>query len=165
MELNNKIEEPCCSYELSKLLRTHGFNCPCDTHWEWGNGDKKHGVPPGVFIGGFVNDKGEHIPYSNSQLMNTYTDEDGDVFGEFSRPTLGLVIEWIEQNFCYHISTKPRSWSEGVIKWSVWANDLKKHNFMISCDEDDRADNPYDNKQEAIEVAIKYILEQSKNKL
>jgi hypothetical protein len=164
-KLKNNIEESCCSYELSKLLRVHGFNCLCDTHWEWGNGDKKQNISPGIFIAGFVNSVGEKIPYSNSQLMDTYIDEDGDVFGEFSRPTLGLAMEWVEKNFGYHIETTPRSWESDVIKWSVWINNIKKHNFLLSCGDENRQDDPYDTKEEAIEVAITYILKKNKTNL
>lgn len=91
----------------------------------------------------------------NEPTKRMYQQLDGGE--EFPAPSYSLVLKWIEVNFFFHIDVTPRSWEEGVVKWSSWADELKEHYFHLSTD-NDREDEPYDTKEEALDAAILGVL-------
>jgi hypothetical protein len=143
--INNNVEESRVSFENAVLLKKAGFvpNKPMIAY----RLDKE---VPELYRGKIKSVMSTTDPSSIDYLKN----EKDVIFV----PTHSLVVEWIRVNFDIDIQVSPRSWSTDVIKWSVWLNDLKNHNFSLSCDVN-REDNPYDTKQDAYEVGITYVLE------
>lgn len=144
--INNNIQDSFCSFEVSKLLREKGFNVPCSTHWEWGNGDLKNGISPGIFIGGFLNEESCPRNYCNSELMSSYTEGD-NLFGEFSRPTHAVATEWIKQNFNILIQSMLYRRNPNDYICGIYFNKLDSH-FTEPCN----------SPQEAIEFGLLYTL-------
>lgn len=164
--INNNIQEDYCSFEVCKLLKEKGFDIPCSTHWELGNGDKKSNTPPGVYIGGFLDKQGSPRPYNNSELMESYQDEryPNDVFGEWSRPTHSVAIEWIRVNFGIHIWIASKDVDGKEVLYIGNARNIPvkkdKKGFII----DPLPYNPKSTPQEATEAALLYTLQNFINK-
>lgn len=85
--LNNNITESYCSFEVSKLLKEKGFDCPCDTKVAFTN--KKEF---------YVDKLANKIQLSDKELLLKYR-----TFNILC-PTHALAIEWIRVNFGYWIT-------------------------------------------------------------
>lgn len=73
-ELNNNIQEPICSFEVSELLKEKGFDVPCFNVYE------KDGTP--------LFDSFREV-IKNSEISNTF----------ITAPTQSIALEWIRVNF------------------------------------------------------------------
>ena len=152
----NDIQDAFVDFPTSIFLRKKGFDVPCDTHWEWGNGDKKLNRPEGVFIGGFLDSNQNYRPYRNSELMSTYTDEKYPdcIFGEFSRPTHSVAIDWIKENLKVAIGAQISA--SGFYMYDIWkwkGGELGWEWVKITY-------GSYKTKNEALDAALKYTIEE-----
>ena len=149
--INNNIEETKVGFNNAKLLKEKGFDVPCSTHWEWGNGDKKENLPAGIYIAGFIDKENLPRPYSNSELMKSYF-EDSNQFGEFSRPTQQLAIDWILKNYNIWIHVAPENNEEDIVTWRLTIQRIDTEVRFV------RTFGEFNKPEEAKEAAINYVL-------
>ncbi len=143
------VEESPVSFKVAKVLKENGFSYTNE-------GDVKK-----IYVDNYYGD-GE----GKEKLIVSNGTNVSNPDNYYDAPTYSLAQKWIEVNFHFHISTSPRSWEEDVVKWSVWIDELKLHFFLLAVedeDNDDRQDDPYDTKEEGIEVAILFIFRHLKN--
>lgn len=137
MKLNNNIQEPMCSFEVSKLLKEKGFDIPCYKAFLY-----KIYEP-------------SSITEENITKIKDATNYSDSHYEKYYRPTHGLAIEWIKVNFGI--------WIE--IFWDV-VNSKEKHvlNWKYSISKIGNMEfnsiEAYDFKssEEAIEAALLYVL-------
>lgn len=170
MAINNDIKESRVSFIVAKLLRKLGFNAPCTQHWEWGNGDKAQGYEPGIYTSSFSDKNGSYRPYTNTELGNTYI-EDGEEFGEWSRPTTQMAIEWIRINFDIHIyahnfrhvyyvnisSVSPKAYAKKDKYGNATSGPLDTRNFIYL----KRYDTPYEGYEEALICVLNKLINEN----
>src|SRR5258706_14149997 len=109
--INNKIEESYCSFEVSKLLREKGFNVSCHSHYELALKSEKD-IQDG-YSGPFGWKKGEFnvkSDYNTNKILDNYYNE--KTWYACSRPTQSVAIKWIWSNFKIWITVK-KDWDEG----------------------------------------------------
>ncbi len=148
--MENKIivvEDSPVSFKVAKILKENGFAYSSNSNLN----------------NMYINKEGGENTYTLFKHTGNNLSNPDNVY---DAPSHDLVKKWIEVNFHFHISTSPRSWEENIVKWSVWIDELKLHCFMLAAeneDGDDRQDDPYDTKEEGIEVAILFIFRHLKN--
>ena len=144
--MKQEVMESYSSYELSKLLKLKGFDCLCATHYSYGNGDEKKGTPPQnlIYKGGFLDEHGCNRSYRNSELAKWELP-----YGEFTRPTHALAIEWLRINFFLFVYTTP-----------VWNNIGYSYNYHILnlSNNDTVFLSAFKTPQEAMEVGLTFAL-------
>ena len=124
------ITEDYCSYEVSKLLKEKGFNVPCLAHWHIGNDG---------------HEKFSDYPFNwNEKVKND--------LGWLSCPTHQTAMKWLRK--VYDIFIKLEFDVDEDIQWHS-SLALIKGNKYIHTNELQW----YDTYEQAVEVAIKYCLE------
>lgn len=139
-ELNNNIVESYCSFDVSKLLKEKGFDVKCLQFYTKPK-SKMFGIDEEFRIYPIQNKSkklykcGEHIAGKSENV--------------YLAPTHSLAIEWLRVNFGIWItitSISQESWQCHITKKG---DNLDKLYF-----ED------FNSPQEAIEIGLKYILEE-----
>ena len=147
-DIDNNIEESCCSFEVSKLLKEKEFDVEC-LHFYTKPKSKMYGI----------DEHGRAYPIKNiSKKLYTCgqhaSSKDDNVY---LAPSHAIVIEWLRVNFDIWIK----------IGKSVELGDLKNFQFDIERDSKKTINSivhlnmkSFDNPQESTEAAIKYVLEE-----
>jgi hypothetical protein len=99
-EINNNIQEPICSFEVSELLKEKGFDVPCFNVYE------KDGTP--------LFDSFREV-IKNSEISNTF----------ITAPTHSIALEWIRVNFDINIESHVVG-EKGYFSYTVYINGAKK---------------------------------------
>src|SRR5574343_276660 len=90
--INNNIEEPYCSHEVSKLLRDKGFDVFCnDTYTEYLQ-DTEYNKK------GLVFERGGIVKGRNS----THAPLNSEYYEKVSARTQGVALEWLRVNYNLH---------------------------------------------------------------
>ena len=128
------IIEAYCSYEVSKLLKEKGFDEPCLQMWECGP-DKKY------------------LFRLQSSCYQNITEEDSCL-----APTHQMAMKWLREVHNVFIYIEPFITTNGLQGYKpyctkiggefMWINPLRKYSNTSS-----------DTHEEAVEVALKYCLE------
>lgn len=128
--INNNIEEPICSLEISKLLKEKGFDVPCYHSYT------------------ITKDSEINLGYKENK-SNNYSDggsikeENSDII---PAPTHALAKEWIRENFGIHIYFD--YYNKGIYFGAFRSKEgSKKENFKH-----------FATPKEAEESAIEYVL-------
>lgn len=142
-EINNNIKESYCSFEVSKLLMEKGFLNDSFYHYN------QHGE----FMENSVSNK-MHVA-THHLYANTY-DFKIDRWGGgnskcITAPTHALAIEWLKVNFGIWIYIK---FDCACRKWYYIIQNTNNINEI-----DTRNNSIFNSPQEAIEAALKYVLE------
>ena len=141
-EINNNVEEPYCSYEISQLLREKGFNCRTSVFYNY----KKQ-------LSRYFNPDIDWNDVSTQGLLNSKITLPNIVCA----PTHALAIEWIKINFNLNIWVDCNK--EGLWIWTI--NFINDGDYMQSDDWllelEDLPDN-FRTSQEAIEAALLHTL-------
>ena len=129
------ITEDYVSFEIAKLLKEKGFDEPCGSYWEYFRSDV-------TLYQGYVPE------YSNSLTNHNKDKGDSNVF---SRPTHQMALKWLreEKNIWCEIT-----WEGGKNSWCFEAFNLKNEEYIS-----DSIHHKINSYEEAVEVALKYTLE------
>jgi hypothetical protein len=134
MEINNFIDNPYCSFEVSKLLKEKEFNVlPENTQ-------------PTDYIWGYVFDEDDE---EDTLKVTEFQWEDAVQSHKFLRPIHGIAIEWIRVNFNHDIE------SRGV----RYAGDEKSSYYQAYVNGCVISMERYNTPSEAVEAALLYTLE------
>ncbi len=134
--MNNNIQEPYCSFEVSKLLKEKGFDVKWNQHWYFIIKEETKNLIGKLVIG--------ERKWNNGSISDIANFNDNNYA---IQPTHALAIMWIRENFLLNIVI-----SKVVDKWHWKIQNLKDEkikgwsNFAIS-------------PEEATEAALKYCLE------
>ena len=137
-EINNNIQEPICSSEVSQLLKEKGFDVKTSQFYR-----NDESIDPKRFIGLF---------YKNSDFaVNTF----------IAAPTHSIALEWIRVNFGIHLRVSR------IYRRPLFDEPAPEPMFTVEIDDlyskngkaysDGVIDN-FDTPQEAIEAALLYTL-------
>lgn len=132
------IQEAYCSFKVSKLLKEKGFDVPCQSYWLQ---EEDGEVKPQAFLEDFIHN------WNSSRI-------------HMSRPTHQMVLAWLREVHKIHI----QAWCPVIdmeaeilgVKYNVVISNLNNKCIAFNTEIDDAE---YDSYEEAIEVAIKYTLE------
>lgn len=138
------------NFKISKLLRLKGFDEPCKLHWEYSIEDKSASVNPNLFVGGFCDRHGCNRDYSNSELIEHYTGDNEELFGEFSAPTIFRTVQWLyeKHNIWICVSNVPFE-NHFTFEYSINNKEKCLHQYGT-----------FESPEKAYESAIEYCLEQ-----
>lgn len=122
--------EDYCSYEVSKLLKEKGFDEYCNSFYILlDNGDYRYTM--------------SNFPYKNSCKYNV---------SSFARPTHQMAIKWLREEHKIFIEVSVCIDTNGDYHYHSMALDKICEYILPSI-------GTYDTYEEAIEAAIKYVLE------
>ena len=124
------IKEAYCNYEMSMLLKEKGFNEYCSGYYKF---DKSLGI------------------LSKAVINNSALDDDGI---DISAPTHQMVLAWLREVHKWSIQVFPVF---DNLKWCYDIYELKIQKYHSRPEL--LSDVDYDTYEEAVEAAIKYVLE------
>lgn len=135
-EINNNIQEPICSSEVSQLLKEKGFDVPTSQFYR--NGEL---IDPKRFADLYIN--------KNSDFAeNTF----------ITAPTQSVAVEWIRVNFGIVVLLEPSLHNYYIYRCIVISPTHFKHRQVKTYLSEENVIKDFDKPQEAIEAGLLYVL-------
>ena len=129
------IQERYCSFEVAKLLKENGFAEECEYFYDWYKESESYYI---CSNGGTCNNE-------------RYPDE-------YSMPTHQMTCDWLLEKYNLHIEVEAYPHEDGCFYWAYKVMELRKEaNVLGYFKIISKAG--FDTKGEAIDNAIKYVLE------